>query len=144
MFSKKCEYGIKATIFIAAQSLERNRVSIKEIAREIDSPLSFTAKIVQSLSNSGLIHSVKGSKGGYEIPLEDLRELSLIKVVNALDGPKYLDGCALGLKHCSDNRPCPFHNKWKAVRNELKLMLNQTMIYELAIGLKEMNTLLKY
>ncbi len=144
MFSKKCEYAIKATIFIAAQSLDHKRVSLKEIAHEIDSPEAFTAKILQSLVKPGIIHSAQGSTGGYEIPLKQLKELSLSNVITALDGPKHLSGCALGLKQCSDDIPCPFHDKWKVVRSLLNDILKTTMIYELALGIKDMKTILKY
>ncbi|MDX1365867.1 MAG: Rrf2 family transcriptional regulator, partial [Arenibacter latericius] len=60
MFSKACEYGIKATLFIAQKSLNQQRVSLKEIASEIDSPIAFTAKILQSLARSGMVDSHKG------------------------------------------------------------------------------------
>ena len=67
MFSKACEYGIKATIFIASNSYEKQRVSLKEIAKEIDSPEAFTAKILQNLVRHKIINSVKGAYGGFEI-----------------------------------------------------------------------------
>ena len=57
MFSKACEYGIRATLFIATRSLDRARVSLKEIASEIEGPEAFTAKILQQLAqNKSWIH----------------------------------------------------------------------------------------
>ena len=50
MFSKACEYGIRAAVYVALQSLDGRRVSVNEIAEEIDSPIAFTAKILQQLS----------------------------------------------------------------------------------------------
>mgnify|MGYP002795141008 FL=1 len=67
MFSKACEYGIRATIYIAMQSLEGFRVNLKEIAAAIDSPIAFTAKILQQLVKSNIVESVKGAKGGVQI-----------------------------------------------------------------------------
>lgn len=144
MFGKKCEYGIKATIFIATQSLDSKRVSLKDIAFEIDSPEAYTAKILRSLVKPGLIQSTHGSTGGYDIPLQHLHELSLLDVIAALDGQTYLNECALGLTQCSDDNPCPFHDKWKVVRIQLNDILKTTMIYELAIGVKDLKTVLKY
>ena len=63
MFSKTCEYGIRATIIIATESYQDNRVGLKEIAEKIDSPVAFTAKILQVLSRENIIHSVKGVGG---------------------------------------------------------------------------------
>ena len=68
MFSKSCEYGIRATIFIATQSYLNNRTGIKDIAKKIDSPEAFTAKILQILVKANIIHSTKGVGGGFEIP----------------------------------------------------------------------------
>ncbi|MET0760542.1 MAG: transcriptional regulator, partial [Flavobacterium sp.] len=48
MFSKTCEYGIRASIFIASQSYQNNRIGLKDIAKKIDSPEAFTAKILQT------------------------------------------------------------------------------------------------
>ena len=60
MFSKTCEYGIRAAIFIAFQSYQDNRIGLKEIAKKIDSPEAFTAKILQILSRDNIIKSIKG------------------------------------------------------------------------------------
>ena len=143
MFSKKSEYGIKACIFIASNSLQNKRVSLREIAVQIDSPEAYTAKILQALVRAELIQSTKGSNGGYHLTLESLHELNLTSLVHALDGPNYLSGCVLGLEHCSDQQPCPFHDKWKVIRKDMIKILDSTLLYDLAIGLKELKTVLK-
>jgi Rrf2 family iron-sulfur cluster assembly transcriptional regulator len=65
MFSKACEYAIRATIYIALQSQESKRVTLKDIAKEIDSPEAFTAKIMQQLVKRGIVDSLKGPTGGF-------------------------------------------------------------------------------
>ena len=35
MFSKACQYGIKAAIFIAVNSRENKRVNLKDISKEL-------------------------------------------------------------------------------------------------------------
>ncbi|MCB0485648.1 MAG: Rrf2 family transcriptional regulator, partial [Flavobacteriaceae bacterium] len=65
MFSKACEYAIRATLYISIKSIEGSRLGIKEIAKEIDSPEPFTAKILQTLSREGIISSIKGPNGGF-------------------------------------------------------------------------------
>ena len=67
MFSKSCEYAIRATIFIASKCCENRKVGLKEIADAIDSPTAFTAKILQKLSKNKIINSTKGVNGGFEI-----------------------------------------------------------------------------
>ena len=65
MFSKTCEYAIRAMIFIAQKSKDGSRVRIKEIAKGIDSPEHFIAKILQDLGKKKLLQSIKGPNGGF-------------------------------------------------------------------------------
>jgi len=107
MFSKACEYGIKASIFIAISSLEGKRVTPKEISLEISSPQAFTAKILQALAKHDVINSIKGAYGGFEIEKNEIANIKLAQIVNAIDGDKIYKGCGLGLEKCDENHPLP-------------------------------------
>jgi Rrf2 family iron-sulfur cluster assembly transcriptional regulator len=144
MFSKTCEYGIRATIFIASESYQNNRVGLRDIAKKIDSPEAFTAKILQILSRDNIIHSIKGVGGGFEIPKESMSQIKLSQIVTALDGDRVFTGCGLGLSYCSEDHPCPVHEKFKSIRNELAFMLENTNLEELAMGIKSGDTFLRY
>lgn len=135
MFSKACEYGIRATLYVAQQSLGGERTSLKDIAREIDSPEAFTAKILQQLARNSIIKSVKGPYGGFEISKEEMNTLKLSQIVDTIDGDKIYKGCGLGLKECNAAKPCPVHYKFLAIREDLRKMLESTSIYELATNL---------
>ena len=143
MFSKACEYGIKACIFIAISSRDGRLVSPKEIAKEIDSPQAFTAKILQALVRQNIIKSIQGAHGGFEIHKDDLSKIKLSQIVDAIDGDKIYKGCGLGLQYCDEDHPCPVHDKFKVVRNELKYMLENTSLDELAQGIKSGTSFLK-
>lgn len=144
IFSKTCEYGIKATLFIAKQALKtENRTGVKDIAKAIDSPEAFTAKIMQILSRNGIVQSLKGPTGGFYIIKSDLEKIMLSDIVNALDGNQVFEGCGLGLHECDDERPCPMHGKFKAIREKLSKMLHTTSLLELANGLDSGLTFLK-
>ncbi len=143
MFSKACEYGIKASIYIALNSYKGRRVSLKEIAQEINSPEAFTAKILQALARNNIINSVKGAHGGFEINKEDIKNKTLSDIVTAIDGDHIYNGCGLGLDICDEMHPCPVHDKFKIVRNELKDMLENTNLEELALGIKSGKSFLK-
>ncbi|MGE0771939.1 MAG: Rrf2 family transcriptional regulator [Cyclobacteriaceae bacterium] len=143
MFSKSCEYGIKATAFIANEAQKHNRVSLKAIARAIDSPVAFTAKILQQLARTGIIYSVQGAGGGFEIQLARVNKIKLSEVVAAIDGDSIYKGCGLGLKACNATKPCPVHDKFMRIREELRIMLESTTVQDLAQGLKEGKTYLK-
>ena len=143
MFSKACEYGIKAAIFIATKSYEGTRVSPKEISVEIDSPQAFTAKILQALVKHNIVNSVKGAYGGFEIDKKNIINVKLSQIVNAIDGDSIYSGCGLGLEKCDENHPCPVHEKFKGVRDELKHMLEKTNLEELALDIKSGVSFLK-
>lgn len=98
MFSKSCEYGIKATAFIAVEAEKNNRVSLKAIAKAIDSPVAFTAKILQQLARTGIINSVQGAGGGFEIEKARLTKIKLSQIVAAIDGENVYKGCGLRAK----------------------------------------------
>lgn len=144
MFSKTCEYGIRAAIIIASESYQDNRIGLKEIAKKIDSPEAFTAKILQILSKNNIVNSIKGVGGGFEIPKETMNQIKLIQIVSAIDGDRVFTGCGLGLSHCSEIHPCPVHDKFKEIRNELADMLENTNLEELAMGIKSGDTFLRY
>jgi len=131
MFSKTCEYAIRAVIFIAQKSQDGERVSIKTIASGIDSPEHFIAKILQDLSRRGLVQSMKGPNGGFFLN-EASRKLTLSDIVKAVDGNQIFVGCALGLKNCSEKEPCPLHHQFKAIRNQIQMMLQSTRVGELS------------
>lgn len=143
MFSKACEYGIKASTYIAQQSLDDKRVSLKEIASKVDSPVAFTAKVLHQLAKHNILISVKGPSGGFEISKEKLDSIKLNEIVYALDGDAVYKGCALGFNECNAIKPCPLHNKFVGIRDELREMLQNTSLHDLAEGLNEGLSFLK-
>lgn len=132
MFSKACQYGIKAAIFIAIKSQEKSRVNLSDISKEIDSPIAFTAKVLQKLSKNGIIDSVKGASGGFEIKSDQLDKIMISQIVDSIDGNPVYTNCGLGFGNCSETRPCSVHFKFKSIREDLKEMLETTSLLELS------------
>jgi len=143
MFSKACEYGIRAATYIALQSLGGRRVSLRDIARNIDSPEAFTAKILQQLSKNNIVESVKGAAGGFEIERANMEKIRLSHIVAAIDGNAVYVGCGLGLKECNADKPCPVHDRFVSIRNELQEMLENTSLYAMTAGLETGQTYLR-
>ncbi len=144
MFSKACEYGIKATLYVAEQALNSDvKTGVKDIAKEINSPEAFTAKIMQILSKNDIVKSVKGPSGGFYIHKKDLERIKLSAIVKAIDGDSIYKGCGLGLEKCNEDKPCPVHFQFKSIRDGLADMLNNTSLLELATGLDSGLTFLK-
>ncbi|WP_426479133.1 RrF2 family transcriptional regulator [Chryseobacterium sp. CBSDS_008] len=127
MFSKTCEYAIRALIYIAQKSKDGSRIGIKDIASGIDSPEYFIAKILQDLSRKGFVQSAKGPNGGFYMDDNNLG-LSVADIVREIDGDKLFSGCGLGLKECSETHPCPIHNEFKHIRQAIQVMLEGSKI----------------
>ncbi len=135
MFSKTCEYGLRATVFIAIHSENGRRLGIKEIAREVESPMYFTGKILQSLVKAKIIGSAKGPNGGFYLDPEQ-RPISILEILDALDCSEFFYNCALGLKECSDQYPCPVHKEFKVYREGLRELFDRTTIQDLATDIR--------
>jgi Rrf2 family protein len=142
MFSKTCEYALRALIYITQQTKNGGRIGIKDIAAGIDSPEYFIAKILQDLSRKGFVQSAKGPTGGFYLDSVSLNR-SLADIVKEMDGDKIFSGCALGLKECSETHPCPVHNEFKHIRNNLQKMLNDMKIGDFVDQLDAQLTFLK-
>ncbi|AZA60247.1 RrF2 family transcriptional regulator [Chryseobacterium indoltheticum] len=126
-FSKTCEYAIRAVLYIASQSQEGKRVGIKEIAENINSPEYFLGKILQRLSRAGIILSVKGPNGGFYLDANGLNR-PIADIVITLEGDEIFTGCGMGLSYCSESNPCPLHNEFKKIRNQITYMLHKSTI----------------
>ena len=132
MFSKACQYGIKAAIFIAIKSQEKSRVNLNDISKEINSPIAFTAKVLQILTKKGIIDSVKGATGGFEIKNDKLDKIMISQIVDSIDGNTIYTNCGLGFGNCSEIKPCSVHFKFKHIREDLKEMLETTSLLDLS------------
>jgi Rrf2 family protein len=142
MFSKACEYAIRAVMFVAQKSKDGARVGIREIAKGIDSPEHFVAKILQDLSRKGIIQSQKGPSGGFYLDDRSLNA-SLADIVRTVDGDDIFTGCALGLKQCSEAKPCPLHHEFKKIRDDLSHLLQHTSVGEFSAQLDRNRLFLK-
>ena len=127
MFSKTCEYALRALIYVAQHSKNGGRVGIKDISKGISSPEFFIAKILQDLSRKGFVQSAKGPNGGFFMNDQNL-EVSIAEIVKEIDGDKLFSGCGLGLDLCSETHPCPIHDQFKSIRNNIKEMLENSKI----------------
>jgi Rrf2 family protein len=126
IFSKKCEYGMQAVLFLAAQKTGKI-VSAGKISEVLKIPREFISKILQSLRKSGIIRSTKGKSGGFFLA-KPASEIKLIDIVEAIDGMKMFNSCVLGFPECTPDTPCPVHDSWGALRTEaFEMLSNETL-----------------
>jgi len=133
MFSKACEYAIKATIYIAQQSLQHKTVNVKDVASSVNAPIAFTAKILQQLTREQILTSIRGKQGGFFFEEEKQKTVTIFQVVHIFDGDGLFTNCGLGLHKCSSDNPCPVHDDFKEVRNGLVSMTQKYTFHDLAL-----------
>jgi Rrf2 family protein len=116
MLSKTSEYAIRALVFIQLQQMQHKRPGVIEIAKEIEAPEAFTAKVLQILTRNNLVQSMKGRGGGFFFK-ENECTLTLFDVIKHTEGDLIFNKCGFGLTQCSDENPCPLHDKYDAIRD---------------------------
>lgn len=132
MFSKTTEYALRATIYIAQKGSAEKKLAIAEIAKAIDSPPSFTAKILQVLTTDNrIISSVRGPNGGFFIT-EKAKMLPVRAVLEALGDDEVFNRCVLGLHLCSEIKPCPMHSQYKKIKKQITHLFDSKSIKNLA------------
>lgn len=131
MFNKETEYAIRGLVYIKLQNMKNRRPGTMEIAKEIDAPPFFTAKILQRLVRSGYLRSIKGKGGGFYFD-ENEPELSLLDLVSATGGHTTFTECGFGLKHCDEANPCPLHEKYAPVREAVYKLVSEETVRSLA------------
>ena len=137
MFSKSTEYALRAIIYLAQKSSVEHKIGITELSEAIDSPKSFTAKILQKLTKDNrLISSVTGPSGGFFLT-DQAKKKSLLHVLTLLEDEGIITGCILGLKECSEKNPCPMHSEYKKIKPQLLNMMDDKTILELAKEMKD-------
>ncbi len=115
--TRQADYALRAVIYLANLA-DGEKASTKEIAATQKIPPSFLAKIVSQLSIAGLIQTARGARGGISLakPAEDI---SVLNVVEAIDGPVLLNICTVNHQACTFVEGCPLHNIWCETREQL-------------------------
>jgi len=136
ILSRPTNYGLQAALYLASQEGERRYTPVKEISTRLGLPYPFLAKIVQTLVREGLMVSNKGPNGGVSLA-RSADEITLAGLVSAMEGDDFFETCILELPGCGKRPPCPLHNSWVSIRENLKALFEKTTLAELAARLKE-------
>jgi Rrf2 family protein len=127
--TRQADYALRAMLYLAKHELTRHdtdwkSATTKEIADEKLIPSSFLAKIISQLSIAGLIRTSRGASGGVALARKP-EEISLLDVVEAIDGPITLNECTTNPSICSFGDSCPIHDVWCETQAELVSRLSE-------------------
>ena len=129
LYSKGCEYVIRALAQVNAAG-NGKCFSVKEICKKADLPEWYTRKVFQSLAHHGFLSASRGPGGGYCFKVSP-GKISVLSVIQAIDGKDVLDQCVMGSGKCKDRKPCPLHGKWIKIKAGLITELKSVTIQEL-------------
>lgn len=135
IFSRECEYAIQAVTYLARRP-EESRTSIRQLAQILKIPHHFLAKILQRLTQKGLLVSTKGPKGGFALALP-VKGITLFHIVDAVDGVGFANQCVLGFPECSGKQPCAVHEQWGTIRDSIYGLLVSQDLSEVGAGMKK-------
>ncbi len=115
--TRQADYALRAVIFLSRLNGEE-KASTSAIAEKQKIPPSFLAKIVSQLSLAGLIQTSRGARGGVSLARKP-EEISVLDVIEAIDGPVMLNECAGNTTSCPFGENCPLQHIWCDTRKEL-------------------------
>ena len=128
--TRQADYAVRAVLYLA-QLEAGQRASAAQVSREQRIPLTFLAKIVAQLATAGVLRTTRGAHGGMWLgrPAESL---SLLEVVEVIDGPVALNACVLNPEACDLAGNCPVRAVWCDAQSNLAQRLAQTNFAQLA------------
>jgi len=128
--SKKGDYAIRGMVYLAGKPPDRVAL-VSEIARAMDIPPMFLAKIFQQFTKLGLVRSFRGSGGGFllgRLP----EDITLYEIVEAVEGPIVPNRCVLSDGACNREKGCTVHPVWKKVEKSIVDILSGVTLKDLA------------
>ncbi|MBI5419065.1 MAG: Rrf2 family transcriptional regulator [Deltaproteobacteria bacterium] len=127
--SRETDYAIRCLIFMARRPLKVH--TVMEVARPRGIPPSFLAKILQKFVKSGILSSARGVRGGFRLTRSPA-DITLLQVIEAVEGPISLNDCMVERETCSLASRCAAHSAWKEIQGVLAAKLGEYTIRMLA------------
>jgi Rrf2 family protein len=127
--TRQADYAVRAVLYLARME-PTQRAATSQVAQEQRIPPSFLAKIISQLSIAGLLHTSRGARGGVTLAREP-KDITLLEVIEAIDGPILLNECVNGNSTCTFDSDCPLRPVWCEAQEELVNRLKGTNFQQL-------------
>jgi len=124
------EYAVRLMVYLAGRDRDQ-LVSAREIAANQNIPQRFLRTIVSQFAKLGFINSFQGNGGGIRLA-EDAENRTLLEVIEAVEGPIYLNVCMQGEEVCEFSAQCAVHLVWHEAQDAIQQILGRKKIKELA------------
>jgi Rrf2 family protein len=130
--TRAADYGVRVMIHLISVG-ESRRLSLRTLAESTGAPESFLSKVLQALTRGDLLVSQRGQAGGFALSTRG-REASMRDVIEAVDGPIYLNLCVRSGNSCIRKAWCPAHPVWERAQQAMVDVLDGARIEDLALG----------
>ncbi len=127
--SSRCEYGLRAMVYLAARD-DAKPVPLSEIAAGEGIPAPFLERILARLRESGLVKATRGVSGGYQLG-RAAGDIAVGDVVTALEGPLSLVGCVPDDGACDRAESCASRVVWRRLDSAITGALNSITLDDL-------------
>jgi Rrf2 family protein len=127
--TRQADYAVRAVLYLARLG-GGERAATSTVAEEQRIPPSFLAKIISQLSIAGLLHTSRGARGGVTLARPP-RDITLLEVVESIDGPIMLNECVGDESDCSFDEDCPLRSVWCDAQEALVKRLRSTNFQQL-------------
>jgi len=122
--TRQADYAVRAVLYLARME-PNQRAATSQVAQDQHIPPSFLAKIISQLSIAGLLHTSRGARGGVTLAREP-KDITLLEVIEAIDGPILLNECVSDNSICTFDEDCPLRPVWCEAQEELVNRLRST------------------
>ncbi len=135
ILSRTSQHAVKALLYLAARP-EQRYILTKEIAAKLHLPEAYLGKILGLLSRTGWLDSCRGRSGGFHLKPTTLN-VTLMEILQAVEGADSMQDCVLGHKLCSDDSACVMHCQWQPIKQEIRVRLENQKLKDLLISSRE-------
>ena len=130
--TRQSDYGVRAILHLAGLPYGEV-VQTSEIAAQEDIPGKYLPSIIRTLARSGLIRTLRGNQGGVMLARPP-EEISLLEVIEAVEGPILLVQCMRGPKQCDHEDDCSFKPVCESLQHTMIGQLDGTTFADLSSG----------
>jgi len=142
IYTETGRYAVRALIHLADLG-DGSMATANDIANAESIPPYYLAKVLKDLSAAGILSSIRGRGGGFQLsrPANEISVLEVLQVAEDLS--RRVEACVLGLDECTEKAPCALHDYWAGFRERALFTLAELTVADLLADLKRKRAQLK-
>lgn len=128
--SKIADYGLRLVLALSRRHSRGGNSSARDLAKLTGLPGPIVSKVLKILAREGILSSTRGVNGGYRLAFEP-EELSVGRLLRALEGPIYIKGCLEEDSDCSNREECLVRSNWSQINSSVSRVLDSVSLEDL-------------